>query len=188
MRRAARLSLLLILSVSLTGCIFSREMASLQRDIQDQNPDLRLRRNFVLSVGSGSIHTLESIVSLLDDEDAQRAAAYLHDVDRIRLGIYDVEWKDDPRPLDVEGVNRFRAERWERALVIREDDTVAHLLYRPRRNSIRDLYLLAMTDDQLIAIRFQGNLERILTHALQDRHRFLRASLRPIAGSAEVRP
>lgn len=172
MRPRALPIVLVALVLSLGGCIFSRDMARLQREIERDNPELRLRRSFVLNLGSGSIHTLESLVRLVDRDDAQLAARYLQDVDRVRIGIYDVEWREEAQPLNVTSVGRFVDEGWEQAVAVREDNETTYLLYKPNPRTIRDLYVVTLSDDQLIAVRLQGNMQRILVHALQDRHQF----------------
>ena len=160
----------LVMMPLLSGCFMSREMSQLKRDVERQHPNLELKRNFVLNVGSGTIHMAESVVGLIDREETRLAGAYLHDMDRIRVGIYDVRWNGDARrrTIDLDRILRLNQRRWEKAIVVRDTDLSAQLYYRSHRGTVRGLYLIAFHDNQLVAVRVQGNMQRILRRFLEE--------------------
>lgn len=172
--------LVIILSVAVSGCFVSREMSSLQHDFERQHPDLRLRRNIVLTAGPGLLHTLERTTGMFEHDDAELISRYLHDVDRVKVGIYDVEWRNEPEDVPIALPAQFMRGGWEPVVTVRDTRESVFVMYRSDARSVRDLFILALADDQLVMVRLRGNMDRIVAHALSDRHRFLRTVRAPI--------
>src|SRR5690625_3406584 len=106
---------LLLLLPFLAGCLMSREISSLQRDIAARNSEIDMRRNFVLNVGGGSLYILERLVQMVDHEELNYASEYLHYIDRLKVGIYDIRIPDDTGPLNLtEGIGRASGRARER--------------------------------------------------------------------------
>lgn len=185
MKRAGIFLLLILVSVVSSGCFVSRELSSLQRDLERQHPDLRLRRNIVFSAGPGLLHTLEQTAGKLDRDDARLIEEYLHDVDRVKVGIYDVEWRNQSEPVTTALPDRFKRGGWEPAVTVRDGHESVFLMYRSGSRSLRDLFVVSLADDQLVMVRIRGNVERLVSHALADRHRFLQ-TVRHATGEEEL--
>ncbi len=176
MRAPFNQMLVVLVALMLSGCMISREMSTLKRDIERHNPQLELRRNVVLNVGSGTIHMLESLARWSAVERAMLAAEFLHDIDRIKVGIYDVRLRDGA-PHELRGLDRLRGDSWEAALVVRNEHELAYVLYRPHAAHIRDLYVVSLNTDQLVAVRFSGHVEHILTSVLEHREDLMQGRL-----------
>lgn len=177
------IALLFVLAPALSGCVISREMTRVKRDVERWNPGLQLSRSLVLNLGGGSIHIAETVLDRLDSDRAMLSASFLHDIDRIQIGIYDAEWNGELTDVDLDNLSRFRGGGWERALAVRDQEAVTHVLYKPHGRSVRDLYLVSFQDRQLVAIRLRGNVERIVMKALEQRNEhdvFSIASIRRI--------
>ena len=177
---------LLLLLPFLGGCLMSREISSLQRDIAARNSEIDMRRNFVLNVGGGSLYMLERLVQMVDHEELNHASEYLHYIDRLKVGIYDVRIPDDAGPLNLIDDQLLDRNKWERAIAVR-DERSAFVLVHPRdAEHIRDLFLFSASDDQLVILKFQGDAGRIVSMALADRHRFAETWRVPLDGASEA--
>jgi hypothetical protein len=151
--------------VMLAGCFTSRELTGIQRTIDAQNPDVRLKRNFVFTAGPGTMHLLERMAGFNDRPEAEMAARYLRDIDRVKIGIYDVQ-SDDAEGLSFELSTRGG---WIPAVVVREEDQTTVIHYRERGDTVRDLLIVNGDSEQLVVVRLAGDLGRILMNALADR-------------------
>lgn len=177
---------LLLLLPFLAGCLMSREISSLQRDIAVRNSEVDMRRNFVLNVGGGSLYMLERLAQIVDHEELNLASEYLHHIDRLKVGIYDIRIPDDASPLNLIDDQLLDRNKWERAIVVR-DERSAFVLVHPRDvEHIRDLFLFSASGDQLIILKFQGDAGRIVSMALADRHRFAETWRVPVYGTYRV--
>lgn len=157
-----------------SGCFYSREMAHMRRSIEDQYPQAQFDREVVLSVGPLSLQTLTWITGLVPDEDAQLARDLMRNIRRVQVGVYNVEGLTSIEGIEFEHLKRFEEDGWQLAVKAREEDSAVWLFYYERRNDVRDLYLLALDDDNLVIARVRGSLRNILRRALEDQHGLFR--------------
>lgn len=172
-RIAAAAAVALAALVLLSGCFTSRELSGIQRTIDRQNPNVELRRNFVLNAGSGTIHLLERGASLWKSDESLIARRYLSDIDRIKVGIYDVRTRNSDHRLTFDLPPR---EGWIPAIVVRGEGQSTAVHYREARGGVRDLLIVAGDDEQVVVVRMRGDLGRILLRALEDREEIIRRS------------
>ena len=173
----------LLLAPLLCGCIVSREISSLQREIISHNEGIELRRNLVLSVGGGSLYLLERAMRMIDDDELKHLSQYLHHVDRVKLGIFDLRGWEDLEGRTLIGDHLLDRKQWERAIAVR-DESSTFLLVHPRDAAhIRDLYVFSATDDQFVILKFQGDVSQLVALALADRHRFAQTWRVPMDGA-----
>lgn len=160
----------ILISVGISGCFHSREISSLQQDFAQLNPELQLRRNFVFSVGPGTMHLLERAAAAYDGRQPVDISNYLSDIDRVKVGIFELrargskdEFTHDLRLPPREG--------WSPVVVVRDGSDATSVYYRETGAAVRDLLVLNASADQLVVVRLQGNLGRLLLRALEDRER-----------------
>ncbi len=160
--------LLAALMLPLSGCFYSREIAHTRRDIERQT-GAELDREIVLNLGPASLRTAGWIAGLVPEEDAQMARAYLRDVRRVKVGVYRVEYMPSSlEALELPGAAKLERQGWEVLAKIREDDEVVHVYYRERRDAIRDLYVMVLSDDELVITRVKGDLSNLVARAIHD--------------------
>ncbi len=161
--------LLLAVTFSSTGCLYSREIAQTRRDFERQYPDLQLKREFVLSVGPGTIGFTRWLAGFADDdEDLRIATRVLEDVRRVKVGVYRVETPGlDLDAYDLPALRRLRG--WETAARIREEEEVVWVLYREHRGRIERLFVAVLDDENLVLTRLDGDLEAMLALVLEEK-------------------
>lgn len=57
---------------------------------------------------------------------------------------------------------------WEMAVRIRDDDELSWVFYRLDEDTIKELYVVVMDRDELVLVKAEGNLERLVARALSD--------------------
>ena len=157
-----------LLVTLLTGCLYSREIAGIRGDIEKQYPEATLEREVVFSIGSGTLGAVGWIAGRVPEEEAQMASAYLDEIDRIKVGVYNVH--DLPALDDVElaRLKRFEKNGWEVAVKSREEDQVVWVLYRDYFDRVRDIFVLSLDQEDLVIVRIEGYLDRLLEKVVQD--------------------
>ena len=170
-RRSILLALILLtFSVSVTGCFYSREISQTRRDLERHYPEARFDQEVVVSLGPASLRTLGWLIGLAPEEEAQMAKDYLHEIDRVKVGVYKVEYLPDLDEFDPPSLRRFRDDGWEVAVKTRDEDGIVWVMYREERNTVRDIYTIVLTDEDLVLARVKGHLNRLLEKVMQDHY------------------
>jgi hypothetical protein len=167
MRRSSLHALLaLLLVLPLTGCLFSREIAQTRRDIEKAYPDLRLEKQIVVNLGPLSLKTLGWMSAFVPDPEVDVARSYLKDIRRIKVGVFRSEQPEDIAKLDV-GQFGFD-EDWEVAVRARQEGEHVWVLYKEEAETVRDLYVVVLGDEELVVARLRGRLDRLLARVMED--------------------
>ncbi len=160
--------LVAIFGTVLTGCIVSREISHIRNEIEAEFPGAEFDTEVIISVGPGLFRTLGWILRRVPDEDANLAAAYLRDVHRVKVGVFRTRELPHDGNLELHTLRRFEREGWSVAASVREDDEQVWVMYRERYGHIRDMLVLVLDPNELIIVRFEGDLNEIVRLALED--------------------
>jgi hypothetical protein len=160
---------LLLLVLPMTGCIYSREIAQTRRHIERELPGADFEREVVVNLGPLSLRTLRWFTGLGDDPEARHAHLLLSDLRRVKIGVYrNTQTVASLAAVDLPQVRRLEEDGWEPAVVLREESEVVWVYYRERRATVRDLYVVALDDKELVLARMRGHLGRFLIRAVQE--------------------
>lgn len=159
--------ILLMTAATLSGCIYSREIAHTRRDIE-QHTGADFDRQVVFNLGPRTFRTLSWMAGLGPDDEAQMASAYLSEIRRIKVGVYHTEHLPNLDTVDLSMLGRFERQGWEVAVQTREDDEAVWLLYREQRGEVRDLYVVVLNEEELVLARLHGHLDHLFERAVQD--------------------
>jgi hypothetical protein len=160
----------IIIAIGVSGCFHSREISSLERDFARMNPELSLRRNFVLNIGPGTMHLLERAAGAYDGQQPVDISDYLGDIDRVKVGIYDIRTRDRRDDFSP-SISLPQRDGWSPVVVVRDGTDATSIHYRETGRAVRDLLIINASTDQFVVVRLQGNLGRLLLRALDDRER-----------------
>ncbi len=119
-------------------------------------------------MGPGLFHTAGFLAKLVDDEDAQTASRLAYGIRRIKAGVYPLSYSSNFEDLDIPELKRFKKKGWKVALKVEDYNEVGWILYRERRQRVRDLFVVVLTEDELVLARIQGNLTELLDIALDE--------------------
>lgn len=164
---------LLILSIVMivtacSGCLWAPELDGVRKDIERQLPGASFHREFALSLGPITLGLARTITRLVPD--AAEAREYLKDVRSVKVAKYDA--RDLPADLDLRMPKKLESlvekEGWEIAARVSQEQDNVWLLYRAEEDSIKDLYIVALSDDELVLVRAHGNIDKLATRAMRD--------------------
>lgn len=172
--------LVLVVALTASGCLYSREIQQTRREIQRANPELELDRTFSASVGPVGIRLARWITARVDDEDAQRASRYLRSVRRVKIGVF--ESNGEGSLAGISELRRFERNGWELAVYARDyrddgdsdddddydDGGDVWIYYRERGDTVTDLYAVVLSDEDLVIARVKGNLSELLAEAMRE--------------------
>lgn len=163
----SRTILVLMLSLVSSGCIYTSEISK-TRKVIEQETDSDFETGIVVSMGSGLFQTAGWLANYVDDEDAELASRIAYGIRRVKAGYYPVESIPNLDSFDIPEMERFKRKGWKPALKVEDDDEVSWLLYRERNGRVHDLFVVAITEDELVLGRLQGNLNALLNMALTE--------------------
>ena len=159
-------TLVILLALPLAGCFFSREIADTRRDIEHAYPDLRLEKQIVLNLGPISMRTIGWMAGLVPDPEVDAARAYLKDIRRVKVGVFRAERPDRLARMDVDDFG-FE-DGWQVAVRARQEGEHVWVLYKEHPETIRDVYVVVLSDEDLVVARLRGNLNRLVARAMED--------------------
>ena len=155
----------IIIGLAASGCIYTSEIAKTRKAIEDET-DADFDTGVVFSMGPGLFKTAGWITQYVDDADAQQASRIAYGIRRVKAGIYPVDVPPDFDTFNIADMNRFMRKGWKPALKVEDDDEVSWLMYRERKGRVHDLFVVVLTEDELVLARLQGNLDELLNVAL----------------------
>ncbi|PCI76660.1 MAG: hypothetical protein COB20_10050 [SAR86 cluster bacterium] len=159
--------LLIILLTQLTACMsFSdRPFRSARNSIEEQVPNIRLDKEFAISIGN-SMLTFLDVVSLNE--------ADISELDHVQVAVYNVEsggQKIDFNEIDFSDTLRSRGKNlhWETIVKVREDgDQVWVLVGMDRsRNSLDAVSVFILENSELVMINVDGDFDHMIEFALK---------------------
>lgn len=153
----------------LTGCA-SSELTGVRDDLARQLPDAGIAEGRTFSFGAISLGTARLFSGLAGD-DAETARMVLRGVRRVQVGRYDVTGSPDASQLTMPYRLRHYVARggWTHLASVRQDGEAVWVLYRARGERITDLFVTALTEDELVLARVSGDLSGIVLRLLEQR-------------------
>ena len=137
-------------------------------DIEEQIPGASFDRKIELTLGPVSLLFARLVVRVVPA--AEEARAYLRDVSRIEVAVYNAE--EMPETMNVSTPKRLKKlineEGWEMAVKIRDEDEMLWLLYHIDGDTIKELYVVVLNEEELVLVKIRGKLERLVAHALSE--------------------
>ena len=64
----------------------------------------------------------------------------------------------------------MKKDDWEMAVRVNEDDESVWILYRERDDTVKDLFVVVLDDQELVLVQAEGQLDRLMEKALADHH------------------
>jgi hypothetical protein len=160
--------LLLAVAVVSSGCLWAPDLAMVRKDIERQIPGANFEKEIELSLGPITMSFARLLTRLVPD--AREATGYLQDVRRIELAVYNADHVPPTSTVTMpEKLRKMTAgDDWELAVKIRDDDELMWVMYRIDDETIKELYVVMLDKDELLMVKAEGNLERLVARALSD--------------------
>jgi hypothetical protein len=159
---------IVVIVTTCSGCLWAPELDGVRKDIERQLPGASFHREFALSLGPITLGLARTIIRLVPD--AAEAREYLEDVRSVKVAMYDA--RNLPTDLDLRMPRKLESlvekDGWEIAAKVNEERDNVWILYRAEEDSIKDLYIVALSDDELVLVRAHGNIDQLATKAMHD--------------------
>jgi hypothetical protein len=162
-RPFVRLILLACVGFLLSGCFHSREISQIKREVARHHPEASFDRQVVVQLGPLSLGIVGFATSFIPGEEAGVAHASLTSFSRIKFGVYNTSLTNVELSLPI--IDRLRNTGWELVLRFQDEEQSVWLLTRERRRRLRDVYMIALTQDQLVVVKTEGDFERMIEGA-----------------------
>lgn len=149
------------------GCMWTPELSQIKQDIAHQIPDATFNHQVSFAIGPGGMALARAVVSMVPQ--AGDARGWLKDVSRVEVAVYEVHADASARRIATPSrIEVMLADGWEMAARVREDGESVWLLYRLDGESVRELFVVALDQDELVLVKVKGRLERLIARALSD--------------------
>jgi len=149
------------------GCVWAPELAAVKTDIAHQFPDVDFHKNVTLSFGPVTMVLARTVTSFIPD--AREARPYLRDVSHLQVAVYEVEGAPGSEGVRTPAALQHLMDNgWEMAVRVRDEGELVWVLYRIEKESVREMFVVALSDDELVLVKVRGRLERIMAAALHD--------------------
>ena len=167
---AAPVAIVLLVAMAgvTAGCMWAPDLAMVRKDLERQLPGVSFDKEIELTLGPVSLAFARMFSGA--SSDLRDVGGYLKDVSRIELAVYNTN--NMPPTRTVRMPDRLRkmqeSEGWEMAVRVRDDDELCWVLYRLDDESVKELYVVIMSDEELVLVKAEGKLERLVARALSD--------------------
>ena len=173
-RRIGSRLLVLVLAMSLLAGCFSLtvpEFTQVRNELEKQVPEARFEKEVEFGLGRITLGAVKWVCLLVPD--TREARKYLNDITGVSVAVYEVE--SLPAVNDLELPERLQDlledKGWDVLVKVREEDEIVWVLYQEHRGHIRNLYVVALEDDELVLVRLRGRLDRLFAKALEEESR-----------------
>jgi len=161
--------ILISLLCMFTGCMsFSdRPLRPVARSISQQIPEIRLEKEFAVSIGGGMFKFLDVIT--LNEAD-------LSAMDHVQLAVYKVSKKGRNTEIDFSGLNfeqtlleKDSSLHWDTIIRVRDEGEQVWVLVGMdlKKLSLEAVVVFVLDQDQLVLINVDGDLDRMLEFAME---------------------
>ncbi len=168
MRKTRRRTFALLIPVALlplAGCVFhAGRMASTKAALAQHYPEARFERELALNLGPGLLSTAAWLSGGFLPPEQRVYGRYLLNLDHLTIGIYKVS--DLPERFGAEPIAHLLPEDWHTLVKVRAEDEFVWIGHRRGRRILRDLYILTLSEDELVLLRLEGDLDDVLADVL----------------------
>jgi hypothetical protein len=162
------LAIVLLLAVITTtsGCLWAPNLVRIRKDIERQLPGVRFEKEIELTLGPLALVFARFVTGIVPP--ARVASGCLNGVSRIELAVYNtVEMPSVKAVTMPERLRELReSEDWELAVKVRNDRELVWIFYRIDGDTIRELYTVVLSDEELVLVKVQGNLKKLVGYAI----------------------
>lgn len=159
----------LALVVLLGGCVESSMVARTRMELEDEIPEAEFERDFALRLGRVSTAVVKPIAFFaLDDEEGE--AGFLRKIKRVHFATYQVSgFPEDLGTRELTSLDRrMRKQGWNRVVRTRDESDVTWVFARENGDEIRDLLVVALSDDEMVIVRVGGRLDQMMADLIAD--------------------
>ena len=164
---ATVVALFLAAAIVLPGCLWAPLRAQIRLDLERQLPGASFDKEFEISLGPVSLAFARMVTRLVPD--AHDASGYLKNVRKIEVAVYNAHQMPpvDQVKMPERMQSMIEKDGWETAIRVREENEIVWVMYRTDDESVKNVCVVVLNDDELVMVRAEGNLEQLVALALE---------------------
>jgi hypothetical protein len=165
------LSLVLLISISFSGCIgVNRNFKQVRQHLMSEL-DVEYDKQFEFSIGSAGLALAGMIVKLSDVEEPIEEV--LANVSRVQIGVYErehaygqfnAEFSDLKKLTDI-----LEKDGWKYIVRSVQDDEMAAVFVNADDEDFNRIYVIAANDDEMVLVEVHGDLSKVIEVALREK-------------------
>ena len=161
------LTILLILPV-ISGCVFTPDLDRIQRIVANEIEPATMKTQVKLNLGPIVISLARFVTKFTDVED--EVLDYLACIKRVEVNVQEISGLSSLRSIRwPKGIERkLERDGWETLVKAREEDEIVLVLYKTRKKTVRSLYVLSLSPEELVLVKVEGRLDTLVTRALEN--------------------
>jgi len=130
-----------------------------------------LNTNVELSLGIVPLWMVETVASFVDDPEVQEARAYLDHLNRVDVGVYEVQgsFQSKHRAAAARVKASMQSHGFEPIVQIREKrETVGVYTSMLKDEFPEELFVVVMTEHEVVLVRLQGRFDKVIKAAVRN--------------------
>lgn len=150
------------------GCLWAPELAGIRRDLESQLTGASFHKEVELSLGPVALTFARVAAAFVPG--AREARQYLRDVSRVQVAVYDhARFNEATSVLEIpQRLLTLLDDGWEMAVKVNDGTDHAWLLYRAEDETIKEVLIVVLNEDELVLVKARGRLERVVDRALRE--------------------
>ena len=154
-------------SLLLSGCVLNTpHLDQLAHTLDRELPDTDLDQQFGIKLGRISMGLGKSIARIaMNEEDAQYMGV-LSGLKRVEVATYDASGSLEDAHFPRRMEDSLRSDGWETLARFQDETNLGWVLYRIKKQSLRNLLVVNLDDEQLNMIRISGRLDQTIRAAM----------------------
>lgn len=152
----------------LSGCLWAPELDRIKRDIESQLPGANFNKEIAFSLGPLTLGLARLIVNFIPE--TEEARPYLKYVRNVKVAIYEADNIPSDHPIRLPGELKKLLEdkKWELAVKTNEGGDATWILYKSEGEKVKGLFVVTLSDDELVIVQATGNLDRLFEKAMRE--------------------
>ena len=161
-------SLILTLGMTVSGCVLNTpHLDQLAHSLDQEMPEAELDQQFGIKLGRISMGLTKGIARIAMDEEDAEGLSVLRGLRRVEVASYETSGPQSDVHFPEHMEESFRRRGWETLARFKDDANLGWILYRIKKESLRNLLVVNLDEDELNMIRISGRLDQTIKAAIQ---------------------
>ena len=148
----------------LSDCITNPDLEDVPGILSQELEPARLDTKIRLELGPNLLSLAKFGINLTDSQ----AKEYLSDIRKIELGVYEVSSLPSLNEVWKKVSRRMVKGGWQILVKSRENTNMSLIFYRLKKEGKSSFYLINLDQTELVLVKVEGKLERLIEKALQE--------------------
>ena len=169
-KRFLALGLLILVSLSFTGCLGVNGEFRTVRNHVLSNIEIDVNRNIELSIGPALISFASLFVSFAETDEP--VDEMLRQIKRVQVGVYDIKevFSEKLSSSVITELTDLMSEKgWQYIVKSRDRNEIATVFVRSEEvDELSEMFVVAVSDQEVVFVHIEGELEDLIEIAVRE--------------------